>query len=167
MLEQRWGLEPGTVAYETTSGLGTNRMTPRLVVGMIRELWLACERLDLSLADVLPVAGCDPGTLRSFRRLEPSSVIGKTGTLVYTDGGVSVLAGVARTADGEIVFCVVMPRAGRKLHWSRRQEETWLLELFDAHGGPRLGPCPAELPWPDTGAEIVQERRRPLAAGPR
>ena len=165
----RWGLPEGTVQFETTSGLGVNRATARQVVRLLRELMLTCRHLDLELSAVLPVAGCDPGTLRSFVRLgdEPyaGSVTGKTGTLIYTDGGVSVFAGVARTASGDVLFCVAMPRSGRKMHWARRQEESWLLELIEGQGGPRAAACPGPLPMPDVGAEVFAAHAvpRPLS----
>jgi D-alanyl-D-alanine carboxypeptidase/D-alanyl-D-alanine-endopeptidase (penicillin-binding protein 4) len=171
MLQERWSLPDGTISFETTSGLGSNRITPRLIVRLVRELAATCDRLGVDLADVLPVAGCDPGTLRAFPRLNGGefvgSVTGKTGSLVYTDGGVAVFAGVAATSRGDVVFCVAMPRAGRKLHWARSQEESWLLELIDSRGGPDASTCGLELPMPDNGAEIVIENRRPVAIGPR
>jgi hypothetical protein len=54
-----------------------------------------------------------------------------------------------------------MPRAGRKLHWARLQEEAWLLDLIAAHGGPMPGSCGESLPLPDVGAEIVLEPPSP------
>ena len=54
---------PGQIRVETTSGLGSNRLTPRLVVRLLRELVTACDRLGVRPVDLLPVAGCDPGTL--------------------------------------------------------------------------------------------------------
>jgi D-alanyl-D-alanine carboxypeptidase/D-alanyl-D-alanine-endopeptidase (penicillin-binding protein 4) len=164
-LVERWGLPPRSVTFETASGLGTNRLTPRQIVRLLRELRTTCVRLGLDVATVLPVTGCDPGTLQMFPRLNEgkfaASLVGKTGTLPYTDDGVSVLAGVARTAQGELLFSVVMPRAGRKLHWARVQEEAWLLDLIAAHGGPKPGSCGEPLPLPDVGAEIVLEPPSP------
>ena len=51
--------------------------------------------------DILPVAGMDVGTLkRRFTSLEyRGGIIGKTGTLPGTDGGVSTLAGIVYTRD--------------------------------------------------------------------
>jgi D-alanyl-D-alanine carboxypeptidase/D-alanyl-D-alanine-endopeptidase (penicillin-binding protein 4) len=160
-LAERWDLPAESVTFETASGLGTSRLTPRQMVRLLRELRTTCERLGLDLASVLPVAGCDPGTLRMFPRLNEdryaAALVGKTGTLPYTDGGVSVLAGVVRTAQGEVLFSVAMPRSGRKLHWARSREEAWLLDLIAAHGGPKAGSCGDPLPLPDVGAAIVFE----------
>ena len=164
-LVARWGLPARSVTFETASGLGTNRLTPRQIVRLLRELRTTCEGLGLDLATVLPVAGCDPGTLHMFPRLNDgkyaASIVGKTGTLPYTDDGVSVLAGVARTVQGELLFSVAMPRAGRKLHWARSREQAWLLELIAAHGGPSPGSCGEPLPLPDVGAEIVLDPPSP------
>ena len=169
-LVERWGLPARSVTLETASGLGASRLTPRQIVRLLRELRTTCERLGLDLASVLPVAGCDPGTLHMFPRLNEgkyaASLVGKTGTLPYTDDGVSVLAGVARTAQGEVLFSVAMPRAGRKLHWARSQEEAWLLDLIAAHGGPKPGSCGEPLPLPDVGAELVLEPPLPVAVKP-
>jgi D-alanyl-D-alanine carboxypeptidase/D-alanyl-D-alanine-endopeptidase (penicillin-binding protein 4) len=164
-LVKRLGLPARSVTFETTSGLGTNRLTPRQIVRLLRELRTTCEELGLDLAALLPVAGCDPGTLHMFPRLNDgkyaASLVGKTGTLPYTDDGVSVLAGVVRTAQGELLFSVVMPRAGRKLHWARSREQAWLLDLIAAHGGPNPGSCGEPLPLPDVGAEIALDPPSP------
>jgi D-alanyl-D-alanine carboxypeptidase/D-alanyl-D-alanine-endopeptidase (penicillin-binding protein 4) len=164
-LVARWGLPARSITFETASGLGTNRLTPRQIVRLLRELRTTCERLGLDLATVLPVNGCDPGTLHMFPRLNDvkyaASLVGKTGTLPYTDDGVSVLAGLVRTVQGELLFSVVMPRAGRKLHWARSREEAWLLDLIAAHGGPNPGSCGEPLPLPDAGAEIVLDPPSP------
>ena len=159
-LKERWDLEDVPISFETSSGLGTNRMTPRLIVRLLRDLVATCGRRGIRLEDVLPVAGCDPGTLRKFfpalnSGAHASSVTGKTGTLIYTDGGVSVFAGVAGTAGGTVVFCVAVPRGGRRRHWARRQQERWVLDLVEASGGPVQGICPPPLPMPDTGARIL------------
>jgi hypothetical protein len=167
-LVERLDLPARSVTFETASGLGTNRLTPRQIVRLLRELRATCARLGLDLATVLPVAGCDPGTLKMFPRLNEgnfaASLVGKTGTLPYTDDGVSVLAGVASTAQGEFLFSVVMPHAGRKLHWARSQEEAWLIELIASHGGPKPGSCGEPLPLPDIGAEIVLDPPSPHPA---
>ena len=125
------------VQLETASGLGSNRLTPRLIVRLLREFRQTCERLGVPLESVLPVAGCDPGTVTHFFPLLASgpnttSVIAKTGTLTNTDGGVAVLAGYARTARGEFVFCVAVP-----------------------NGGGQPYTCASPLPSSDAGANII------------
>jgi len=149
-----------TVQLETASGLGSNRLTARIIVRLLLELRKTCERLGVPLESLLPVAGCDPGTVtRQFPLLADgpgtTSVVGKTGTLTNTDGGVAVLAGFARTVQGELVFCIAVPHAAGRLKGARRAEEKWVLDLLDAHGGGQPRQCAPELPAPDTGASII------------
>lgn len=148
------------VRFETTSGLGTNRLTPRIIVRLLREFRQACDRLAVPVEQLLPVAGCEASTVtRQFPLLaegpSTASVVGKTGTLTNTDGGVAVLAGFARTGNGELIFCVAAPRAAGKLKGSRHAEEKWLLDLIQAHGGAQPHQCAPELPTPDVGASVI------------
>jgi D-alanyl-D-alanine carboxypeptidase/D-alanyl-D-alanine-endopeptidase (penicillin-binding protein 4) len=148
------------VEFETASGLGSNRLTPRIIVRLLREFRRTCQRLGVPVEDVLPVAGCDPGTVSHFFPLlasEPNtaSVVAKTGTLTNTDGGVAVLAGFARTARGEYVFCVAAPHAARKLRRARQAEQRWVVEFLDQNGGAQPRPCAPRLPSPDADASVI------------
>jgi len=148
------------VQFATTSGLGTNRLTPRLVVRLLREFLATAVRAGLSVDSLLPVAGCDPGTVTGFFPTlaggpGAGAVIGKTGTLTATDGGVSVLAGYASTGDGDLIFCVVVPDAAGRLRRARRAEEQWMLDLLASHGGPRPSACRAPLVGADRIAEVI------------
>ena len=162
-----------SVQFETTSGLGTNRLTPRVIVRLLREFRKTCDRLAIPVESLLPVAGCEASTVtRQFPLLadgpNTASVVGKTGTLTNTDGGVAVLAGFARTGGGELIFCVAAPRAAGKLKGSRHAEEKWLLEMIEAHGGAQPHQCAPELPTPDAGAIVILlgDRVIPPPAGP-
>ncbi len=157
---ERCGVARESVQLETPSGLGTNRLTPRIIVRLLREFRQTCERLGLPMESLLPVAGCDPGTVTRFFPLlsdgpNTTSVVGKTGTLTNTDGGVAVLAGIARTGQGDFVFCVAGPRAGGRLKGARHAEEQWVLDLLAAHGGGQPRRCAPELATPDAGASII------------
>ncbi len=99
----------GDVYISHTSGLDFNRITPRATIQLFRELVFWLNLNNLQPQDVLPVAGVDVGTLRrrfvgeEFR----GAVIGKTGTLPGTDGGVSTLAGIAYTRNrGPVIFAI-------------------------------------------------------------
>jgi D-alanyl-D-alanine carboxypeptidase len=66
----------------------------------------------MTFADVMPVAGLDSGTLvgRFSADYARGSVIGKTGTLARTDGGVSALAGEINTRRGRFLFVIFNQR---------------------------------------------------------
>ncbi len=62
----------------------------------------------MTFADIMPVAGIDKGTLegRFDTDFARGSVVGKTGTLGNTDGGVSALAGEISTRNGTLLFVI-------------------------------------------------------------
>ena len=160
LLVARCEAPPAVVQLETASGLGSNRLTPRLIVRLLREFRQTCQRLGVPLESVLPVAGCDPGTVTHFFPLlasgpDTTSVIGKTGTLTNTDGGVAVLAGYARTGRGEFVFCVAVPNAAGRLKSARRAEEQWVLDFLARNDGGQPRTCASPLPTPDAGANLI------------
>jgi D-alanyl-D-alanine carboxypeptidase/D-alanyl-D-alanine-endopeptidase (penicillin-binding protein 4) len=85
-----------------------NRLSPRAAVALLRALNGELAKSHHSLADVLPVAGVDEGTLRHRfdTPAERGHVVGKTGT--YGDYGASALAGALRTRDHGIVYFAVL-----------------------------------------------------------
>jgi D-alanyl-D-alanine carboxypeptidase/D-alanyl-D-alanine-endopeptidase (penicillin-binding protein 4) len=151
-LADRWEVEPSGLTLQSLSGLGTNRLTPRLAVRLLQDLGATAEELGISPGDLLPAAGCDPGTLDKFPGFVPEEgafVVAKTGTLVETDGGTSVLAGFLSTADGDRVFCVAAPGVGSAQRSARRAEQQWVLELVERGGGARPGACPSPVVFSD------------------
>jgi D-alanyl-D-alanine carboxypeptidase/D-alanyl-D-alanine-endopeptidase (penicillin-binding protein 4) len=167
-LTERWQLEPGTLRFETTSGLGVNRISPRLIVHLVRDLAFTAERLGLPVDELLPTSGCDDGTVAAFfPRLGTgpyvASVTGKTGTLITTDNGVSVFAGIARTSEGEQIFAVAVPNARGRLRAARRVEEDFVLRLVERQGGPEARACAAPLP----GRLAMSEVENPFVPRPR
>ncbi len=160
MVATRCGVPREEVELETASGLGSNRLTPRIIVRLLREFRVTCQRVGVPLESVLAVAGCDPGTVSRFFPLLTSdrnttSVVAKTGTLTSTDGGVAVLAGFARTARGDYAFCVAVPRAAGRLKGARRAEEKWVVDFLDRNGGGLPHQCAPPLAGPDAGASII------------
>jgi serine-type D-Ala-D-Ala carboxypeptidase/endopeptidase (penicillin-binding protein 4) len=150
----------GGVQLETTSGLGTNRISPRTIVRMLREFRETVSRAGLTVETLLPVSGCDPGTVTGFfpelaSGPNAGAVVGKTGTLTTTDGGISVLAGFVNTGEGEYVFCVAAPRAEGRVRVSRGAEQRWVLSFIGEHGGPRAHICASPLQRPDADASII------------
>jgi D-alanyl-D-alanine carboxypeptidase/D-alanyl-D-alanine-endopeptidase (penicillin-binding protein 4) len=168
---------PGSVQLETASGLGTNRLTPRIVVRLLRELRRTADALKVPIEALLPVSGCDPGTVsRFFPQLadgpEATALVGKTGTLTNTDGGVAVLAGYAATARGELVFCLAVPHASGKIKLARRTQQQWVLNLLIRNGGGRPHHCEPPLATSDKdvsvivlGDHVVPPLRSPASAG--
>lgn len=136
-LSTDFGLKAGEFRLASASGLGTNRMTPRQMMKVYRALLDELRRNNLKAADILPVAGVDPGTLQ--RRYAESagrgSVIGKTGTLPRTDGGVSALVGQLRTRDGSTLLFVILDQRG-SVYRFRQWQDALVAELQSERGGP-------------------------------
>jgi D-alanyl-D-alanine carboxypeptidase/D-alanyl-D-alanine-endopeptidase (penicillin-binding protein 4) len=127
-------LPPEQVTLETASGLYNNRMTPRGVLVVIKALLEEAGRHGLKSEDLLPVAGCDWGTVR--RRMEGTgfqcSLVGKTGTLTTTDGGMSNLAGIVFTSDaGPILFAILAQ--GNRIWEHKQMADQLLAETINGH----------------------------------
>lgn len=134
---KRLGLGPDEVALSSTSGLGVNRVTPRAMMKILRGLRDELAKNRLTLSDILPVAGVDPGTLedRYTDPLERGSVIAKTGTLVRTDGGASSLVGQMKTKSGRVILFVIMNQRGSVVRFRQNQDEI-VAAIQNSLGGP-------------------------------
>jgi len=121
----------------SASGLGVNRASPRAMMKILRALRSELEKHKLSLADILPVAGIDPGTLEDRYTVPASrgSVIAKTGTLGRTDGGASSLVGEMQTKSGRIVLFVILNQQGNVLRFRQNQDEI-VASIQNTLGGP-------------------------------
>jgi D-alanyl-D-alanine carboxypeptidase/D-alanyl-D-alanine-endopeptidase (penicillin-binding protein 4) len=106
------GIAPQEFSLATSSGLGFNRVTPNAMMKLLRALRSDLARYRLTFADIMPVAGIDKGTLegRFDADFARGSVVGKTGTLGNTDGGVSALAGEMNTKNGRLLFVIFNQR---------------------------------------------------------
>jgi len=164
-LAGRWDLAASSLRFETLSGIGSNRLTARQVVRLLGDLRAACRESGLEVGDILPVAGCDPGTLENYPGLNDGAtaraLVAKTGTLISTDGGVTVLAGFVRTRAGERVFCVAAPGSGANPGRARQAEADWLLDLVTTNGGARPGECGAPVVYSDDDARIRAGNAQP------
>ncbi len=136
-ITSRLHLNPDDVSLSSTSGLGVNRVTPRAMMAILRALRVQLARNKLTLSDILPVAGVDPGTLedRYTDPLERGSVIAKTGTLVRTDGGASSLVGQMKTKSGRIVLFVIMNQRGNVVRF-RANQDGIVAAIQNSLGGP-------------------------------
>ena len=131
-------LAPDDLKIASLSGLGVNRISPRVMMKIYRELRAELQKRGLSPASIMPVAGIDPGTLEDrFTGLAwRGSVIAKTGTLVRTDGGASSLVGQMRAANGEVLLFVIMNQRGSV--WRFRENQDYLVMLVqNTRGGPK------------------------------
>jgi D-alanyl-D-alanine carboxypeptidase/D-alanyl-D-alanine-endopeptidase (penicillin-binding protein 4) len=132
------GIPPGEVQLATLSGLGINRVTPRAMMKILRGLRAELQKNKLSPADIMPVAGIDPGTLED-RFTGPAwqgSVIAKTGTLARTDGGASSLVGQMRTKNGDTLLFVIMNEHGSVLRF-RSNQDYLVMQVQNSRGGPK------------------------------
>lgn len=134
---KRLNINADEVALSSTSGLGVNRVTPRAMMKILRGLRDELARNKLTLSDILPVAGVDPGTLedRYTDPLERGSVIAKTGTLVRTDGGASALVGQMKTKSGRVILFVIMNQRGNVVRFRQNQDDI-VAAIQNSLGGP-------------------------------
>jgi D-alanyl-D-alanine carboxypeptidase/D-alanyl-D-alanine-endopeptidase (penicillin-binding protein 4) len=131
------GLQPEEVRLASTSGLGINRLSPRSMMKVYRALVAELKEHNLRPSDIMPVAGIDPGTLQKRFTSLPArgSVVGKTGTLGRSDGGVSALVGQMRTQSGETLYFVIFNQRG-SVYRFRQMQEAIVSETQYARGGP-------------------------------
>jgi D-alanyl-D-alanine carboxypeptidase len=132
------GIPAGEVQFSSLSGLGINRVTPRAMMKIFRGLRSELQKYRLTPADIMPVAGIDPGTLED-RFTGPAwrgSVIAKTGTLLRTDGGVSSLVGQMRTAKGDVLLFVIMNQRGNVPKF-RENQDYLVMQVQNSRGGPK------------------------------
>ena len=86
----------------------------------------------------MPVAGVDDGTLenRFDSPLATGSVVGKTGTLPRTDGGVSALAGEINTRQGRLLFVIFNQRGNVARFRSFQDSYISLIQSYFGGGVP-------------------------------
>jgi len=137
MLAEKLKINADEVFISSTSGLGTNRVTPRAMMKILRGLREELTQDKLSLSDILPVAGIDPGTLedRFTTDIARGSVVAKTGTLARTDGGASSLVGQMQTKSGRVVLFVILNEHGNVLRFRQNQDDI-VAAIQNSLGGP-------------------------------
>jgi serine-type D-Ala-D-Ala carboxypeptidase/endopeptidase (penicillin-binding protein 4) len=133
------GIAENEVSIKRTSGLENNRITPQGTVKLLRHLVLWLNFNNLLPQDVLPVAGVDVGTLRArFTNVDyRGSVIGKTGTLPATDGGISTLAGFVFTRDRGVLLFAIFNTHGNVTTF-RRLQDSLIKDMIEESGGAEL-----------------------------
>jgi len=131
-------LMPEDLKIATLSGLGVNRVSPRVMMKIYRALLTELRKHRLLPSSIMPVAGIDPGTLED-RFTGPAwrgSVIAKTGTLLRTDGGASSLVGQMKTANGDTLLFVIMNQRGSVSRFRENQDYLVML-VQNTRGGPK------------------------------
>ncbi len=133
------GIPANDVFVGTTSGLSFNRITARATVQMLRHLVLWLNFKNMLPQDIMPVAGTGYGTLAGrFSTVDyRGSVIGKTGTLPATDGGVSALAGLIYTHDRGVLLFAIFNTQGN-VSTFRRLQDNLLKSVIEECGGAEL-----------------------------
>jgi D-alanyl-D-alanine carboxypeptidase/D-alanyl-D-alanine-endopeptidase (penicillin-binding protein 4) len=133
------GIPENEVRIDRTSGLNINRITPHGTVQLLRHLVLWLNFNNMLPQDVLPVAGIDGGTLRArFTTVDyRGSVIGKTGTLPVTDGGVSTLAGFVYTRERGVLLFAIFNTQGN-VSTFRKLQDSLIKDLISECGGAEL-----------------------------
>jgi D-alanyl-D-alanine carboxypeptidase/D-alanyl-D-alanine-endopeptidase (penicillin-binding protein 4) len=130
------GVPPDQFILQTSSGLGINRVTPQAMMKLLRTFRTELARYKLTFADVMPIAGVDPGTLQkrlnSFSTV--GSVVGKTGTLGNTDGGASALSGEMQTRNGKLLFVIFNQRGSNAKF--RSFQDNFVTSIQFQYGGP-------------------------------
>lgn len=112
IVQQNAQVTPEEFSIQTASGLGTNRVTPRAMMRLLKTFRNELARNRMNFTDIMPVAGIDKGTLagRFATDFARGSVVGKTGTLGQTDSGVSSLSGEIQTRNGKFLFVIFNQR---------------------------------------------------------
>jgi D-alanyl-D-alanine carboxypeptidase/D-alanyl-D-alanine-endopeptidase (penicillin-binding protein 4) len=160
-------IAPEEFYIQTASGLGQNRVTPRAMMKLLRALRKDLEKNKMSFSDIMPVAGIDKGTLegRFDTDFERGSVVGKTGTMANTDGGVSSLAGEIQTKNGKLLFVIFNNKGGVQRF---RSFQNSLVSLIQGQMGGAIPMGYNEIPldvrlattritYPDTRTKINEE----------
>jgi D-alanyl-D-alanine carboxypeptidase/D-alanyl-D-alanine-endopeptidase (penicillin-binding protein 4) len=137
VLINNFQMEPTDINFATTSGLGVNRVTLRGMMKIFRSLRMELARYSMTPADIMPVAGIDPGTLqgRFTSPMSRGSVVGKTGTLIRTDSGASALVGQMQTASGKTLLFVIFNMHGN-IHTFRSFQNEFVTYIQNQYGGP-------------------------------
>lgn len=128
LARQATGMPAREIQLINGSGLGTeNQISPRAATALLMAIQRELQTTGLTIADLLPVAGRDRGTLAD-RKL-PKAVVAKTGTL----NSVIALAGVIPTQKQGLVWFSLINR-GTDWDGLREQQDLLLQEIVTTWG---------------------------------
>jgi D-alanyl-D-alanine carboxypeptidase/D-alanyl-D-alanine-endopeptidase (penicillin-binding protein 4) len=124
---------PNELYLQTSSGLGINRVTPRAQMELLKTLRAFLSQNKMNFGDIMPIVQSDPGTLEKRNNIARGTLVGKTGTLGQTDGGVSSLSGEMRTKNGVLLFVIFNQRGG--VNGYRRYQDSFVNSIQNQFGG--------------------------------
>jgi len=134
-------INPEEIQLINGSGLGRdNQLSPRAAVMLFQAIQRELVPVNLTIADVVAVAGVDAGILQT--RPLPKQAVLKSGSL----NGVSTIAGGIPTASGVIWFAVM--NGGEDTEALRSAQEGLITEL-ETYGGRTEAIVPELKPTPD------------------
>ncbi|MCI0513564.1 D-alanyl-D-alanine carboxypeptidase [candidate division KSB1 bacterium] len=135
-LVQSVGIELEDIFITHSSGLDYNRISPRAMLKILRKFFEYVQQNNLTLDQLMPVAGVDVSTVR--RRFTEETyrggIVAKTGTLVETDFGVSTLVGFIDTVDYGLLVFAILNSHGDVFTFHRWQND-FLKGIIDRAGG--------------------------------
>ena len=135
VVQMNANVAPQEFTLQTSSGLGINRVTPKAMMKLLKALRGELARHKMTFADIMPIAGVDPGTLQNrFKGFSLGSVVGKTGTLGNTDGGVSALCGEIQTRNGGKMLFVIFNQRGAVARF-RGFQDSYVTLIQNENGG--------------------------------
>lgn len=136
VVQMNANVAPQEFSLQTSSGLGINRVTPKAMMKVLKALKAELARYRMTFADIMPIAGVDPGTLQNrFKNgFSLGSLVGKTGTLGNTDGGVSALCGEINTRNGGKMLFVIFNQRGTPGRF-RGFQDSYITMLQNEYGG--------------------------------
>ncbi|HLM00716.1 MAG TPA: D-alanyl-D-alanine carboxypeptidase [Pyrinomonadaceae bacterium] len=136
VVQMNAGVTPQEFSLATSSGLGINRVTPKAMMKVLKAFRSDLARYKMTFADVMPIAGVDPGTLQNRFKdgFTLGSLVGKTGTLGNTDGGVSALCGEINTRNGGKMLFVIFNQRGVVGRF-RGFQDTYITMIQNEYGG--------------------------------
>ncbi len=133
IVQRDTGALPNEFYLQTSSGLGINRVTPKSQMKLLRTLRNFLQQYKMTFGDIMPISQLDPGTLERRGGLYRGSVVGKTGTLGQTDGGVSSLSGEMKTKNGTLLFVIFNQKGG--VNGYRRYQDSLVTAIQNQYGG--------------------------------
>jgi serine-type D-Ala-D-Ala carboxypeptidase/endopeptidase (penicillin-binding protein 4) len=163
-LGNSYGISPAEVRLQTTSGLGGNAMRPADITSLLRSLYPRLKKRGYGPADLMPVAGIDPGTLedRFQESTSMGAIVAKTGTL----RSVSALAGYMYTKRYGVVVFAIFDEWGSPVRY-RGLQDLLVREMLEACGGAARIPYARPVGYSELSGALIERAPVSIPATPR